>query len=48
MLVAWDFGYWHIYLVGPFGASGLALVFYEFVFLRSLEYLNDVADYDDD
>jgi hypothetical protein len=48
MLVSLDFEYWLIYLTGPFLASGLALVFYEFVFLRSLEYLNDVADYDDE
>ena len=48
MLVNWNFDFWYIYLVGPFCASGLALVFYEFVFLRSLEYLNDVAEYDDD
>lgn len=47
MLVHWEFSHWLVYLVGPLGASGLALVFYEFVFLRSIEYLNDINDGDE-
>jgi len=48
MLANWNFEYWLVYLVGPFGATGLALAFYELVFLRSLEYLHDMNDFDDD
>ena len=42
MIVNWEFSHWLAYLVGPLSASGLALVFYEFVFLRSIEYLADI------
>lgn len=48
MIIYWNFEYWLIYLIGPFLASALALVFYEYVFLRSIEYLHDMADFEDD
>lgn len=34
------------YVVAPFGGSALALIFYEFVFVKSQEYLADGEDDD--
>ena len=44
MFVAWNFEYWLIYLAGPIIASVLSCVFYEYIFVRSIEYLNDMTD----
>jgi hypothetical protein len=35
------------YFVAPFGGSALALIFYEFVFVKSQEYLADGEDDDE-
>lgn len=48
MLVAWEFEYWLIYLAGPIIAAVLSCVFYEYIFLRSIEYLNEMADVSED
>jgi len=40
MLLSWDFSSILQYVVAPLGGSALALVFYEFVFVKSQEYLN--------
>jgi len=37
----WQFKYIYIYFLMPFCGSAAALVFYEFVFVRSQEYLNE-------
>ena len=41
MFFAWSWSWWYIYPVMPFLGSAAALVFYEFVFVKSQEYLND-------
>jgi len=41
MLISWQFTNILQYLVAPFGGSALALVFYEFVFVKSQEYLEE-------
>lgn len=40
-LLSWTFRYTLQYIVAPFAGSALALVFYEFVFVRSQEYMAD-------
>ena len=39
-----EFDYIYIYFLMPFVGSAAALVFYEYVFVRSQEYLNDESD----
>lgn len=39
MIISFDFKYIWIYFLMPFGGAALALVFYEYVFVRSQEYL---------
>ena len=46
MLFSWNFRDIAQYLLLPFVGSILAVVFYEFVFVKSQEYLND-GDSDD-
>ena len=49
MLLSFDFDFILQYVVAPFAGSALALVFYEFVFVKSQEYLNaDDEDTDAD
>lgn len=35
------------YLLAPFGGSAIALIFYEFVFVKSQEYLEEGEDDDE-
>lgn len=41
IVFSWTWTWWYIYPVMPFVGSAAALVFYEFVFVKSQEYLND-------
>jgi hypothetical protein len=41
IVFSWTWTWWYIYPVMPFFGSAAALVFYEFVFVKSQEYLND-------
>ena len=45
---SWTWSWWHIYPCMPFIGSIIALVFYEFVFVKSQEYLNDSDGSDED
>lgn len=41
IVFAWTWSWWYIYPLMPFFGSAAALVFYEYVFVKSQEYLND-------
>ena len=41
IIFSWNWSWWYIYPVMPFMGSIAALIFYEFIFVRSQEYLND-------
>ena len=41
MLFSFDFTYFAQYLISPIIGGALSLVFYEFIFVKSQEYLND-------
>ena len=40
IVFSWTWTFWYIYPIIPFAGSAAALVFYEFVFVKSQEYLN--------
>ena len=44
MIITFDFNYIWLYFLMPFGGAALSLVFYEFVFVRSQEYLADDSE----
>lgn len=44
MIVSFDFKYIWIYFLMPFGGAALALIFYEYIFVRSQEYLADDSE----
>lgn len=44
IVFSWSWNFWYIYPVMPFFGSAAALVFYEFVFVKSQEYLNDDSE----
>jgi len=46
MIISFQFSHVLQYVVAPFGGSALALIFYEFVFVKSQEYLADGEDDD--
>jgi len=46
-LASLKFDNFHIYLVMPFVGSALALIFYEYVYVKSQEYLNEDDDVTD-
>jgi len=48
MIISMQFSHVLQYLAAPFGGSALALIFYEFVFVKSQEYLADGEDDDSD
>ena len=41
IVFSWTWSFWYIYPLIPFAGSAAALIFYEFVFVKSQEYLND-------
>jgi hypothetical protein len=44
IVFSWTWSFWYIYPVLPFAGSAAALIFYEFVFVKSQEYLNGDDD----
>ena len=48
MIISFDFKYIWIYFLMPFGGAALALIFYEYVFVRSQEYLADDSEEEND
>jgi hypothetical protein len=41
IVFSWTWTWWFIYPIMPFVGSAAALIFYEFVFVKSQEYLNE-------
>ena len=44
MLIYFDFTYILEYVIAPFGGAALALIFYEFIFVKTQEILDDDDD----